>query len=105
MTYSPNPLTHLPLSDRGALWCPACASYCEESAPCACDTPPAEPALLLDDGMTEDELREAAGIQREMQHEPIAGKPDLPRSRTRRQGDGVHMISDGDSGVAGDSHG
>lgn len=80
MTYSPNSLTHIQLSDREALWCPQCASYCTEQDPCLhCIEIPVVVEQVI----------------------PPAFKP---RAKAQPQAE-VKMISDGDVGVAGESHG
>lgn len=78
MTYSPNPLNHLALSDRAALFCSSDAEYCTEASPCRCCTPPA-PA-------------------------PKEKKTAAVETEATPQAD-VQFKSDGDFGIAGESHG
>lgn len=76
MSYAPDPLVHVELSDRADLYCSACGQYCSQASPCLhCTTV-------------------------SMQDVPAAfkAKPKDPEPETR-------LIEDGDFGVAGDSHG
>lgn len=82
MSYSPDPLGHSNLSDRSSLWCSKDGTYCREQAPCPCCAEP-----------------EAAP-------EPAAEPEDRPAVK-RRMADApeVHLVSDGDTGEAGESTG